>query len=141
MPPPLLLKICCLPSSVHLALLGACVPSDLLDLVVSYAGTLELPLMLLPEFLGKYFLARRAIGRTSQGSLRCFAFLSTLDSHTLIHVNDIFCLCMMHHYVLYEQRRLLQWLSPFFSVFQSFLLLIASPIALRHNGTPRACFG
>jgi hypothetical protein len=49
---PLLLIICCLPFSIHLALLGAYVPSGLLDLVVSYAGTLELPLMLLSEFLG-----------------------------------------------------------------------------------------
>jgi hypothetical protein len=47
----------------------------------------------------------------------------------------------MHHYVLCEQRRLLQWLSPSFSVFQSFLLLIASPAALGRNGIPKACFG
>jgi hypothetical protein len=52
MPPPLLLIICCLPSSTHLALLGAYVPSGLLDLAVSYVGMLELPPMLLPEFLG-----------------------------------------------------------------------------------------
>jgi hypothetical protein len=42
---------------------------------------------------------------------------------------------MMHQYMLCEQRRLLQWLSPFFSVFQSSLLLIASPVALGYNGT------
>jgi hypothetical protein len=48
---------------------------------------------------------------------------------------------MMRRYVLYEQRRLLQFLSPFFSVFQSSPLLIASPIALGRNGTPRAFFG
>jgi hypothetical protein len=47
---------------------------------------------------------------------------------------------MMHHYVLYEQRRLLQWLNPSFSVFQSSPLLIASSIALGRNGTPKACF-
>jgi hypothetical protein len=105
------------------------------------AGTLELPLMLLSEFLGLYFLARRPIGRTSRGFSRCFAFLSTLDSHTLNHVDDAFCLCMMRRYVLCEQHRLLQWLSPFFSVFQSSPLLIASPVALGRNGTPRACFG
>jgi hypothetical protein len=48
---------------------------------------------------------------------------------------------MMHHYVLYEQRRLLQWLSPSFSVFQSSPLLIASPVALGRDGTPKAYFG
>jgi hypothetical protein len=52
MPPPLLRIICCLLSSIHLVLLGAYVPSGLLDLVVLYAGMLELPPMLLPEFLG-----------------------------------------------------------------------------------------
>jgi hypothetical protein len=51
MPPPLLLIICCLPSSTHLALRGAYIPSGLLDLVVLYAGMLELPPMLLQEFL------------------------------------------------------------------------------------------
>jgi hypothetical protein len=97
--------------------------------------------MLLPEFLGKYFLARRPIERTSRGFLRCFAFLSTLDSRTLNHVDDAFCLCMMRRYMLCEQRRLLQWLSPSFSVFQSSPLQIASPVAVGRNGTPRACFG
>jgi hypothetical protein len=48
---------------------------------------------------------------------------------------------MMRRYMLYEQRRVLQLLSPFFYVFQSSLLLIASPAALGRNGTPRACFG
>jgi hypothetical protein len=47
---------------------------------------------------------------------------------------------MMHHYMLCEQRRLLQWLSPSFSVFQSSPLLIASPIALGRNGIPKAYF-
>jgi hypothetical protein len=51
MPPPLLLIICCLPSSIHLVLCGAYVPSGLLDLVMLYAGMLELPPMLLREFL------------------------------------------------------------------------------------------
>jgi hypothetical protein len=47
MPPPLLLIIYCLPSSIHLVLRGACVPSGLLDLVMLYAGMLALPPMLL----------------------------------------------------------------------------------------------
>jgi hypothetical protein len=47
----------------------------------------------------------------------------------------------MHHYVLCEQRRLLQWLSPFFSLFQSSPLLIDLPVALGRNGTTKACFG
>jgi hypothetical protein len=47
----------------------------------------------------------------------------------------------MHHYVLCEQHRLLQWLSPSFSIFQSSPLLIASPVALGRNGIPKACFG
>jgi hypothetical protein len=47
----------------------------------------------------------------------------------------------MHHYMLCEQRRLLQWLSPSFSVFQSFLLLITLPAALGRNGIAKACFG
>jgi hypothetical protein len=46
----------------------------------------------------------------------------------------------MHHYVLCEQRRLLQWLSPSFSVFQSSSLLIALPIVLGRNGIPKAYF-
>jgi hypothetical protein len=57
----------------------------------------------------------------------------------LIHVDGAFYLCTTRHYVLCEQRRLLQWLSPSFSVFQSFPSLIASPAALGRNGTPKAC--
>jgi hypothetical protein len=45
---------------------------------------------------------------------------------------------MMHRFVLCEQRRLLQWLSLSFSVFQSFLSLITSPAALGRNGIPKA---
>jgi hypothetical protein len=48
---------------------------------------------------------------------------------------------MMHHYVLCEQRRMLQWLNPSFFVFQSSPLLIALPVALGRNGIPKACFG
>jgi hypothetical protein len=59
----------------------------------------------------------------------------------VIHVDDAYCLYMTRHYVLCEQRRLLQWLSPSFSVFQSSPLLIASPAALGRNGIPKACFG
>jgi hypothetical protein len=47
----------------------------------------------------------------------------------------------MHHFVLCEQRRLLQWLSPSFSVFQFSPLLIASPAALGRNDIPKAYFG
>jgi hypothetical protein len=47
----------------------------------------------------------------------------------------------MYRFVLCEQRRLLQWLSPSFSVFKSFLLLITLPAALGRNGIPKACFG
>jgi hypothetical protein len=51
MPLPLSLIICWLPSSIHLVLPGAYVPSGLLGLVVLYVGTLGLPPMLLQEFL------------------------------------------------------------------------------------------
>jgi hypothetical protein len=47
---------------------------------------------------------------------------------------------MTHHYVLCEQRRLLQWLSPSFSVFESSPLQIASPATLGRNGILKACF-
>jgi hypothetical protein len=51
MPPLLLLIICCLPSSIHLVLPGAYVPLGLLDLVMLYVGMLDLPPVLLQEFL------------------------------------------------------------------------------------------
>jgi hypothetical protein len=51
MPPLLLLIVCCLPSLIHLVLHGACVSSGLLDLVVLYVSMLELPPVLLQEFL------------------------------------------------------------------------------------------
>jgi hypothetical protein len=47
---------------------------------------------------------------------------------------------MMHHFMLCEQRRLLQWLNPFFSVFLFSPLLIASPAALGGNDIPKAYF-
>jgi hypothetical protein len=47
----LLLIACYLPSSVHSMLLCAYVPSGLLDLVELYIDMLELPLVLLLEFL------------------------------------------------------------------------------------------
>jgi hypothetical protein len=49
--PPLLLIICCLPSSIRLVLRGAYVPSGLLGLVVLYTSMLELAPVLLQEFL------------------------------------------------------------------------------------------
>jgi hypothetical protein len=49
--PLLLLIVCYLPSSVHSMLLCAYVPSGLLDLVELYIDMLELPLVLLLEFL------------------------------------------------------------------------------------------
>jgi hypothetical protein len=76
----------------------------------------------------------------SRGFWRYFAFLSTRDFQTLIHVDDAFCLCMTRHYMLYEQRRLLQWLSLFSSVFQSSLSLVALPAALGRSGTLKAYF-
>jgi hypothetical protein len=54
----------------------------------------------------------------SRGFWKDFAYLSIRGSCTLIRADDVFCrLCMMRRYVLYEQRRLLQWLSLFFSAF------------------------
>jgi hypothetical protein len=47
---------------------------------------------------------------------------------------------MMRRYMLYEQRRLLQWLSLFSYVFQFFLLLVALTAILGRSGTPKAYF-
>jgi hypothetical protein len=66
--------------------------------------------------------------------------MSTQDFHILIHIDNAFCLCMTRHFMLCEQRRLLQWLNPSFSVFQFSPFLIASHAALGGNDTPKACF-
>jgi hypothetical protein len=141
MPPLLLLSACCLPFLILTVLPGAYVPLGLLDLAVLCTDTFVLPQALLLVSLVWYCLARRPIGRTSQGFWRGFAFLSVWGFQLLIHAYGAFCcLYTMRRCMLYEELRLLWWLNLSFFVFRFFLLLVALIVVVRHNGTLTACF-
>jgi hypothetical protein len=108
-------------------------------LVALYAGTLELPPVLLWVSLVYCSLAHRLIRKGSRGFWKYFAYLSIQGFRTLNRVDDVFWrLYMMRRYVLCEQRRLLQWLSLFSFVLRFSLSLVASIAALGRSDTQKA---
>jgi hypothetical protein len=72
----------------------------------------------------------------SRGFWRGFAYLCIQGYQLLIRACDAFCYpCVMHCYVLREKPRLLELLTPSFSVLHSFLLLIVVIIFVGRNDT------
>jgi hypothetical protein len=75
----------------------------------------------------------------SQDFWKDFAYLSIRGFCTLNHVDDVFWRSyMMRHYMLCEQRRLLQWLSLFSFVLQFSLSLVALTPILGRSDTQKA---